>query len=119
MVEDLKQIPKKEEEDESFWQTRIQITQTPEPFIPQVIPESAVPFYQRHEDIRSFLYDPYGNNPPSTYGLELTAKDNVEVVFFSKSDSKSDAIKLGHAWLSNLKYKFRGLDGIVQAKPIN
>ena len=86
-----------------FWQTRIHITQAPEFFIPEVIPETAVPFYQRHEDIRSFLYDPIGNNPPSTYGLELTAKDNVEVVFFSKSDSKTEAIKLGYAWLSNLK----------------
>ena len=115
--EDPKQIANKGEA-ESFWQTRIQITQAPEPFIPQSIPETAVPFYQRHEDIRSFLYDPFGNNPPGVYGLELTAKDNVEVVFFSKADSKSEAIKLGYAWLSNLKYKFTGLDGIVKAKSI-
>ena len=104
------------EGDESFWQTRIQITQAPEPFLPQIVPEDAVPFYQSHEAIRSFLYDPFGNDPPSTYGLELTAKDNVEVVFFSKTDSKFQAIKLGHAWLSNLKYKFKGLDGTVKAK---
>ncbi len=118
VVEDPKQISNKEEDDESFWQSRIQITQTPQSFIPQVIPETAVPFYQRHEDIRSFLYDPFGDNPPGTYGLELTAKDNVEVVFFSKFDSQSDAIKSGYAWLSNLKYKFRGLDGTVKAKSI-
>ncbi len=117
MAESPKQIANKEE-DESFWQTRIQITQAPELFIPDIIPETAVPFYQRHEDIRSFLYDPFGYNPPGSYGLELTAKDNVEVVFFTKSDSKSDAIKKGYAWLSNLKYKFRGLDGTVKAKSI-
>ena len=33
-----------------FWQTRIRITQAPELFKPQEVPESAVPFYQKHED---------------------------------------------------------------------
>jgi hypothetical protein len=106
------------EESVLFWQTRIQITQAPEEFVPHIIPESAIPFYQMHEDIRSFLYDPFGNNPSGTYGLELTAKDNVEVVFFSNADSESEAIKMGYAWLSNLKYKFRGLDGTVMANSI-
>ena len=45
------------QEDVLFWQTRIQIIQTPELFIPQPIPETAVLFYQRHEDIISFLYN--------------------------------------------------------------
>lgn len=101
-----------------FWQTRIKITQAPEPFKPQEIPETAVPFYQKHDDIRSFLYDPFGINPPGVYGLRLTANDNMEVVFFTKAISKMEAIKSGHAWLSNLRYKFIGLDGIVEAKPI-
>ena len=105
-------------EEELFWQARIQITQAPEPFRPREIPETAVPFYQKHEDLRSFLYDPFGVDPPGVYGLELTANDNIEVVFFTKVLSKMEAIKLGHAWLSNLRFKFIGLDGNVEAKPI-
>ncbi|MFX1570118.1 MAG: ATP-binding protein [Promethearchaeota archaeon] len=101
-----------------FWQTRIHITQAPELFEPQEVPESAVPFYQKHEDIRSFLYDPFGNNPPGVYGLELTANDNIEVVFFTTEASKIDALRSGHAWLSNLRFKFVGLDGVIEAKPI-
>ena len=101
-----------------FWQTRIRITQAPEVFKPQEIPETAIPFYQRHEDIRSFLHDPFGKDPSGAYGLELTANDNIEVVFFTKAKSRFKAIKLGHAWLSNLKYKFMGLDGVVEARPI-
>jgi len=83
-----------------------------------MIPETAIPFYQKHEDTRSFLYDPFGNNPPSVYGLELTADDNIKVVFFTRAESEFDANKSGHAWLSNLRYKFIGLDGNVEAKPI-
>ncbi len=106
------------EDEVLFWQTRIRITQAPEPFKPEPIPESAIPFYQKPEDIRSFLFDPFGKYPSSTYGLELTANDNIEIVFFTKVESESEAIKLGHAWLSNLKYKFIGADGVVEAKPI-
>ena len=58
-----------------FWQTRIKITEAPEVFKPQEIPETAIPFYRRHEDIRSFLHDPFGKDPSGTYGLELTAND--------------------------------------------
>ena len=101
-----------------FWQTRINITQAPEIFVPKEIPESAVPFYQTPGDIRTFLYDPFGKDPSCTYVLELTANDKVEVFFFTKAESESEAIQLGHAWLSNLKYKFIGLDGNVEAKPI-
>ena len=89
-----------------FWQTRIKLNQAPEQFKPQMIPESAIPFYQKPEDIRSFLFDPFGKNPSWTYGLEITANDNIELVFFTKVESESEAIKLGYAWLSNLKYKF-------------
>ncbi|MFW9970807.1 MAG: ATP-binding protein [Candidatus Odinarchaeota archaeon] len=101
-----------------FWQACIRITQAPESFQPQLIPETAVPFYQKHEDIRSFLYDPFGNNPPDVYGLELTANDNIKPVFFTKVISRREALKLGHAWLSNLRFKFIGLDGKVKAKRI-
>ena len=107
-----------EEHNIMFWQTRIRITQAPELFEPQNIPESAVPFYQKHDDIRSFLYDPFGSNPPGAYGLELTANDNIEVVFFTTEPSQLVALRSGHAWLSNLRFKFIGLDGIVEAKPI-
>ena len=102
-----------------FWQVRIRITQLPEPFAPQLVPEGAVPFYQKPEDIRSFLYDPFGNNPSSSYGLELVARDNIEVAFFTRAESEFEAIKLGNAWLSNLKFKFKGLDGDVEPKPIS
>lgn len=82
------------------------------------MPENTVPFYQTHEDIRSFLYDPFGDDPPSAYGLELTAAERIEARFFTKAASRLEAIKLGYAWLSNLQFKFRGLDGSVEAKPI-
>ncbi len=101
-----------------FWQTRIMITQAPELFVPQEVPERSVPFYQRHDDFRSFLYDPFRKNPSGAYGLELTANDKIEVVFFTEAKSKHDTIKLGYAWLSNLRYKFTGLDGVVEAQPI-
>ncbi len=58
-----------------FWQTRINLIQAPEIFVPKEIPESAVPFYQSPGDIRTFLYDPFGKDPSGTYGLELTAND--------------------------------------------
>ena len=32
--------------------------------------------------------------------------------------SKIDALRSGHAWLSNLRFKFVGLDGVIEAKPI-
>ncbi|MHA2399009.1 MAG: helicase HerA domain-containing protein, partial [Promethearchaeota archaeon] len=102
-----------------LWHTRITITQAPEPFIPQHLPEEAVPFYQKREDIRTFLYDPFGGDPPKIYGLELTANENVKVRFFTQVESREAAIKSGYAWLSNLKYKFRGLDGIVEAISIS
>ena len=101
-----------------FWQTRINITQAPEIFVPKEVPESAVPFYQKPGGIRTFLYDPFGKDLSLTYGLELTANDKIEVIFFTRAESESEAIQLGYAWLSNLKYKFIGLDGNVKAKPI-
>lgn len=75
-----------------FWQTRINITQAPEKFVPKEIPESVVPFYQSPGDIRTFLYDPFGKDPPCTYDLELTANDKIEVFFFTKAESESEAI---------------------------
>ena len=81
------------QDDILFWQARVRLTQAPEPFIVQQTPENAIPFYQKHEDIRSFLYDPFGEDPPSTYGLELRANENVEVVFFTRAMSRDDAIK--------------------------
>ena len=95
------------------------MTQAPEPFIPHHLPEEAVPFYQKREDIRTFLYDPFGGDPPKTYGLELSSNENVKVRFFTQAESKEAAIKSGYAWLSNLKYKFRGLDGTVEAVSIS
>ncbi len=101
-----------------FWQTQVHLTQAPQIFKPKEIPKDAVPFYQIPEYIRSFLSDPFGDDPKSTYGVEFIANNQVEVIFFTKTKSEDEAIKLGHAWLSNLRYKFTGLDGKVIAKPI-
>ncbi len=101
-----------------FWQTRISITQAPEIFKLKVIPDSMIPFYQRPEDIRTFLYDPFGEDPPASYGVEIKSGNNMEFVFFTKTISKNNAIKLGNAWLSNLKYRFRGLDGRIEVRQI-
>jgi len=102
----------------TLWQLRINIIQSPKPFKPERIPDDSIPFYQKPESIRSFLYDPFGDNPPSIYGLELTANQNINVVFFTKVESEIEGYKLGHAWLSNLKYKFIGLDGHIEVKQI-
>ncbi|UCD02086.1 MAG: hypothetical protein JSV23_03440 [Promethearchaeota archaeon] len=55
--------------------------------------------YPNIDHIRSFLYDPFGDYPPSTYGLELMANRNIDINFFTKVQSKSDGIKFGNAWL--------------------
>ena len=106
------------EEKTLLWQTRIQITQAPVPFDPLFIPETNSLPFEESQQIRSFLIDPLGGKPLVTYGLEITYKKNLEVVFFTKAKSEHDAIELGHTWLSNLMYKFTGLDGKVQAEPI-
>ena len=100
----------------SFWQTRITITQAPEPFKPKVLPENNLPSF--HQSDRSFLYDPFGGDSPATYGLELCSNENVELTFFTKAESESEGIEIGSAWLSNLKHRFVGLDGNVVVKPI-
>ncbi|MBA7689989.1 hypothetical protein ES703_98508 [subsurface metagenome] len=51
--------------------------------------------------------------------MEINAGSKIEFVFFTKTKSKNEAIKLGNAWLSNLKFRFRGLDGIIEARQIN
>ena len=102
----------------SFWQIRINITQSPEPFKPKEPPDDMIPFYQIPEKIRTFLYDPFGGNPPSTYGLELSANRKIKVTFFTKVKSELEGIKLGNAWLSNLRFKFIGLDGKLEVKQI-
>ncbi len=38
-----------------------------------------IPSYQVPDKIRSFLYDPFGGNPPSTYGLELSGNRKIKV----------------------------------------
>lgn len=106
------------QEKSSFWQIRIKITQAPELFEPDEMPNDTIPFYQKPEHIRSFLYDPFGGNPPSTYGLELMANRNIDITFFTKVESKLEGIKLGTGWLSNLRYKFLGLDGNIEINQV-
>lgn len=102
----------------SFWQIKINITQTPESFQPNTLPMDIIPSYQVPDKIRSFLYDPFGGNPPSTYGLELSANRKIKVAFFTSVKSELEGLKLGNAWLSNLRYKFLGLDGQLEVKQI-
>ncbi|MHA1492151.1 MAG: ATP-binding protein [Promethearchaeota archaeon] len=101
-----------------FWQARIRITQAPIPIEPITILENEVPKYQDPVKFRSFLNDPFGNNPSRTYGLEITANDKIDFVFFTKTESKDEAIELGHAWLTDLKHEFLGLDGVVEVRAI-
>ena len=106
------------ETDILFWQCRIILTQRPKEFKPKLFSENTNQKYKESENIRTFLYDPFGGELPSTYGLELTITNNMEITFFTKVNSEHEGIELGHAWLSNLKHKFIGLDGLVQVIPI-
>jgi hypothetical protein len=101
-----------------FWQSQVHLSQAPEIFKAKELPRDAVPVYQIKESIRSFLSDPFGEDPESTYGVEIIANNKVEVMFYTKTTSRDEAIRRGYAWLSNLRYKFIGLDGRVIAKPI-
>ena len=42
----------------------------------------------------------------------------IKITFFTNADSEGEALEKGYTWLSDLKYKFRGLDGTVEIKPI-
>ncbi len=101
-----------------YWLARINVTQAPVPFEPKIVPDRTLSAFQDPEYIRTFLYDPFGTNPASTYGLELTTGKRLKWRFYTRAHSKFDAIELGHAWLSNLKYKFIALDGIIEPKMI-
>jgi len=101
-----------------FWQVKLNITQAPQPFEPKHTLEGSVPDYQEPESMRSFLYDSFGLIPFATYGLKLTADDNIQVEFFTKSDLEADGIEKGYAWLSDLKHNFLGLDGTVEIEPV-
>ena len=100
-----------------FWQVKLNITQAPQPFEPKQLLEGSVPDYQEPESNRSFLYDPFGTIPSASYGLKLTANQNIQVEFFTKADSESEGIEIGYAWLSDLKHNFVGMDGTVEIDP--
>jgi hypothetical protein len=105
-----------------FWQTRIKITQSPHPEEPKKELEKQakkpLPSYQDLDTSRSFLMDPFGYYDSKSYGLEISAEKRIEWTFFMKANSENEALKQGYSWLSELKYQFLGLDGIVQARAI-
>jgi len=105
-------------EDILFWQVRIKITQLPQPFESKENFENSILYNQNREEFRTFLYDPFGGEPPSTYALELTANEKIDITFFSKVDSKFEGFEIGNSWLLNLKHKFIGLDGSIEVIPI-
>ena len=105
-------------EDILFWQVRIVITQSPEEFQPRSIQEGEVPEWQAHENFRSFLYDPIGSKPPTSFGLELFAMEKLSLTFFTNAPSELDGYEIGQAWLSSLKYQFVGLDGRIEVIPL-
>ena len=105
-------------EDILFWQVRIVITQSPEEFQPRSIQEGEIPEWQAHENFRSFLYDPVGSKSPTSFGLELFAKEKLLLKFFTNASSELDGYEIGQAWLSSLKYQFVGLDGRIEVIPL-
>ncbi len=100
------------------WQASIKLTQAPHPFEPDgKLDEQDLP-YSEPTHLRSFLYDPFGEMGIETYGIELSSSEKIDVTFFTKAKTELEAIELGNAWLTNLKFNFLGLDGYVEAIPI-
>ncbi len=102
-----------------FWQVRVKVTQAPEPFkVKNGKKEENLQYLEEPEE-RSFLYDPLGFSSEKSYGLELTAKNRVNWFFYAKADTELEALKIGHAWRASLIHKFKGLDAIIEARPID
>ena len=80
--------------------------QAPQPFEPKMAPEGSIPDYQEPEDIRTFLYDPFGLFSSGYYGLKLTANENIKVEFFTKADSEGEAIE---SFVKEVKTVFKPL----------
>ena len=101
-----------------FWEARIKLTQAPENSENKEIQHNLLSNNENQEDIQTFLYDPIGSKPYRTYGLDIKASKRIDWTFFTKTSSQLESIEIGNTWLSSLKYRFRGLDGVVKAKPI-
>ena len=111
------------QEDPLFWQARILITQAPYPLERKEDndyekEDGYLPYYNL-EKSGTFLMDQFGFLNSQSYGLELTAEKKLSWVFYTKAKSIRQALKRGHAWFSELKYQFLGLDGEVKAIPID
>ena len=99
-----------------FWQVRINLTQAPEPFVPNPFDENALLEWQEPENIRTFLFDPINSNPPASFGLKLVLDKKLQITFFTKAQSQLEGIEIAQAWLSSLRYKFIGLDAEIEVK---
>jgi len=101
-----------------FWQARIKLTQAPKPFEFEIFPEDPTDSYRVPEYSRSFLCDPFRDDPYLTYGLELSLSKNIEWVFYTSFQEKELALEIGLAWLAFLRFRFKGLDGELNLKLI-
>ena len=99
------------EEKEQLWQVRIQLTQAPQPFVPNPLSELGLREWQEPDTLRTFLFDPVLKIPPTIFGMEMRAERRLDVVFFTHTKSELEAYEIGHAWFMSLKSKFMGLDG--------
>ena len=102
-----------------FWQVLINLTQAPEPFVPNPFDENALLEWQEPENIRTFLFDPINSNPPASFGLKLVLDKKLQITFFTKAQSQLEGIEIAQAWLSSLRYKFIGLDAEIEVKQNN
>ena len=102
-----------------FWQVRINLTQAPEPFVPNPFDENALLEWQEPLTMRTFLFEPIDSIPPQFFGLELAANKRLEFCFFTRVNSEMEGYEIGYAWLSSLRHKFVGLDGKIEVKQIN
>ena len=65
---------------DSHWHVKLNITQAPEPFVPNPFDENALLEWHEPENMRTFLFDPIDSNPPSSFGLELILNKNLEII---------------------------------------
>ncbi len=63
--------------------------------------------------------DFFGPERNLSYGLEISAHEKLEIIFFARAETKIEALEIGETWLSSLRFTFLGLDGIIEAKPIS
>ncbi len=105
-------------ENSEFWQVRLKVIQAPKPLEVKDQIYKEHPGIQEEEHFRSFLNDPLSSLGINSHCLELTVKKKLKWIFYTGAKTRRKALRTGHAWLSSLKSKFPGLDGVVEARLI-